>query len=110
MPHTHSVMNSPNNPKCPLKLASDWAQFIFPGVDKCLGFKAEGLHGKEVALGLVLGAGDVGFCSEELRLAWGSSRKGMWPPRGQGGAMGSSQQPSQKSQLWSQKNSRGKGK
>lgn len=57
---TRSIMNSPNNPKRPLELTGESAQFIFPGVDSCLGFEAEGLHRKELALGLALGAGAWG--------------------------------------------------
>lgn len=62
-----------------LELAIDWAQFILPGVDMCLGFKAEGLHGKELAIGAGPGGlrpGDVGFHRGELGLAWGSSSRG----------------------------------
>lgn len=58
---TRSIMNSPNNPKCPLELTGDSAQFIFPGVDSCLGFEAEGLHRKELALGLALGGWGLGM-------------------------------------------------
>lgn len=46
---THTRMNSPKNPKCLLELAVDWAQFIFPGVERCSRFKGRCIAQKAIS-------------------------------------------------------------
>lgn len=82
--HPHTLWSELSQQlKCQLELAVDWAQFVFPGVHRCSSLQGRWIAQEDTrpwAWRDCTGGGGV-----ELRLAWGSGREGVWPPRGRQG-------------------------